>query len=41
MEIKAIYSHTKIKVAPPHFFNTSIVEYHDSVGEIFSEEKGE
>ena len=40
MEIKAIYNHTKIKMTPPHFFNTSVAEYHDSVGEIFSEEKG-
>lgn len=27
MEIKAIYNHTKIKMTPPHFFNTSVAEH--------------
>ena len=27
MEIKDIYNHTKIKMAPPHFFNTSVAEH--------------
>lgn len=27
MEIKAIYNHTKIKVASPHFVNTSVDEH--------------
>ena len=40
MEIKAIYNHTKIKMAPPHFFNTSVAEHIKLIGEIFSEEKG-
>ena len=27
MEIKAIYNHTKIKMTPPHFFNTSVADH--------------